>query len=155
MEPAPRSTPLAQRAVRAAGWLALVLILFLIGWAGVQFRQDIVTLWPQSASLYKAVGLAVNARGIDIVDVRNDLKLEDGARVLVVTGKLVNISGRELPVPQIRIALLDGKERELYHWPVVALIGTLMPGQSTPFQARLSDPPQAAQVQVTLARSDE
>jgi hypothetical protein len=135
--------------------MALALILFLIGWTGVHFRQDIATLWPQSAPLYKAAGLAVNPRGIEIVDVVNNVKVERGERVLVVRGKLVNISGRELPVPQIRVALLNGAEREVYHWPVLASVGTLQPGQSAPFQTRLADPPHAAQVQVTFARSDE
>jgi predicted Zn finger-like uncharacterized protein len=145
----------AQRAAQVVGWMALALILFLIGWTGVHFRQDIATLWPQSAPLYKAAGLAVNPRGIEIVDVVNNVKVERGERVLVVRGKLVNISGRELPVPQIRVALLNGAEREVYHWPVLASVGTLQPGQSAPFQTRLADPPHAAQVQVTFARSDE
>jgi predicted Zn finger-like uncharacterized protein len=144
----------AARAVRIAGWAALALIFASVGWASIHFREDVVALWPQSATLYKAVGLAVNPGGIDIVDVRNDLKVEDGARVLVVSGKLVNISGHELPVPQLRIALLDERERELFHWPVFAPAGTLMPGQSTRFLARLSDPPLAAAVQVTFARSE-
>ena len=154
-EAEPRSAVWAQRAATATGWIGLVLILFLIGWTGIHFRQDIATLWPRSASLYKSVGLGVNPRGIEIVDVRNSVNRQNGARVLVVSGKLVNISGRELPVPQIRIALLDGSQRELYHWPVLAAVATLRPGQSEPFQTRLADPPRAAQVEVTFARSDE
>jgi predicted Zn finger-like uncharacterized protein len=150
-----RAARQAQRAAQVVGWVALALILFLIGWTGVHFRQDIATLWPQSAPLYKAAGMVVNPRGIEIVDVINDVKVEDGERVLVVRGKLVNISGRELPVPQIRIALLNRAEREVYHWPVLASVGTLRPGQSAPFQTRLADPPHADQVQVTFARSDE
>ena len=151
----PEPTPWARYAFQAAGWLALVLIFGSLGWASVHFREDVVTLWPQSASIYKAVGLAVNPGGIDIVDVKNDLHIEGGARVLVVSGKLINSSGREESVPQLRISLLDERERELYHWPVQAQTGTLMPGQSTRFQARLSDPPLAAAVQVTFARSGE
>jgi predicted Zn finger-like uncharacterized protein len=148
-------TPWARYALQAAGWLALVLIFASLGWASVHFREDVVTLWPQSASIYKALGLAVNPGGIDIVDVKNDLHIEAGARVLVVSGKLINVSGREESVPQLTISLLDERERELYHWPVLAQTGTLMPGQSTHFLARLSDPPLAAAVQVTFARSGE
>jgi predicted Zn finger-like uncharacterized protein len=150
-----RAARQAQRAAQVVGWAALALILFLIGWTGVHFRQDIATLWPQSAPLYKAAGLPVNPRGIEIVDVTNGLTVEDGERVLVVSGKLVNISGRELPVPQIRIALINGAQREVYHWPVLASVGTLRPGQSARFHTRLAHPPRAEQVQVTLARSDE
>jgi len=154
MEDQPSSGAWAARSLRIAGWAALVLIFASVGWAAVHFREDVVTLWPRSAALYKAVGLAVNPGGIDIVDVRNDMKVVDGARVLVISGKLVNISGHELPVPQLRIALLDERERELFHWRVFAPAGTLMPGQSTRFLARLSDPPLAAAVQVTFARSE-
>ena len=153
MEEETSFSPWPQRALRIAGWLALVVVFASVGWAAVHFRADVVTLWPQAASVYKAVGLAVNPGGIDIVNVKNNLHVENGARVLVVSGKLVNVSGRELTVPQLRISLLDERERELYHWPVFAAAGTLKPGQSTPFEARLSDPPSAAAVQVTLAQS--
>jgi hypoxanthine phosphoribosyltransferase len=63
-----------------------------IGWAAETYRQQIASLWPQSSSLYSALGLKVNARGIDIVDPEDHVEKEDGQFVLVVTGRLVNIT---------------------------------------------------------------
>jgi predicted Zn finger-like uncharacterized protein len=155
---APPASPSAwpARAATAAGWATLALMVFLIGWTAVSFRRDVASIWPQSASLYKAIGLSVNATGIQFVGVTNRLEDEDGAHVLVVSGKLINNSARELPVPQIRIALTDAQRRELYHWPVVANVPTLRPGQSAPFLTRLANPPGAMhEVEVTFARADE
>jgi predicted Zn finger-like uncharacterized protein len=139
-----------------AGWGGLVVVVFLVGWLVISFRRDVATLWPQSASLYKAVGLTVNASGIQFIGVTNRLEIQDGAHVLVVSGKLVNSSHRELPVPQIRVSLTDAQKRELYHWPVTPDAPTLKPGQSVPFLTRLANPPASVHdVEVTFARPDE
>jgi predicted Zn finger-like uncharacterized protein len=144
------------RLAQAGGWLALGIVILVVGWVAIFFRRDVATLWPQSASLYKAVGLSVNASGIQFVGVSNKLVMEDGAHVLVVSGKLVNSSTHELPVPQIRIGLQDAQKRELYHWPVIPTVPTLRPGQSAPFLTRLANPPGAVHdVEVTFARPGE
>ena len=140
----------------AAGWAGLALLVALVGWTTVSFRRDVAALWPQSVSLYKAVGLSVKASGLQFVGVSDRLETEDGAHVLVVSGKLVNRSNHELPVPPIRIALTDLEQRELYHWPVISNVPTLKPGETAPFLARLANPPGATHdVEVTFARADE
>ena len=82
----------------AAG-LGLAAVVLLIGWAAVSYRQEIATLWPQSSSLYSALGMKVNARGIAFADVTRRYETEDDQMVLAVTGNIVNVSTRELPVP--------------------------------------------------------
>lgn len=153
-EPSP--APLVARLALAAGWAGLALVVLVVGWATISFRGDIVAFWPQSASLYKAVGLSLNAKGLQLVGVTDHLETEDGSHVLIVSGRLVNNSNRELPVPPIRIALTDLEQHVLYHWPVVSSVPTLKPGQTAPFQARLAHPPEAMHdVEVTFARADE
>jgi hypothetical protein len=127
-----------------AGWLGLIAIILLIGWSGLRFRQQIATVWPQSASLYSAVGLKANASGLNIQDVAYHRSLEDGQTVLSVTGMLTNTGTRELPVPQLRVGLIDDDRHELYHWTFVPGVVTLKPGQATKFLTRLSNPPVAA-----------
>jgi predicted Zn finger-like uncharacterized protein len=144
------------RLAHAGGWVVLAIVILVVAWVAIFFRRDVATLWPQSASLYKAVGLAVNTSGITFVGVTNRLEIEDGSHVLVVSGRLVNNSTRELPVPQIRIGLTDAQKRELYHWPVIPSVPTLKPGQSASFLTRLANPPSAVHdVEVTFARADE
>lgn len=138
------------------GWAALALVVCLAGWAAVSFRGDVIAFWPQSASLYKALGLPLNAKGLQFVGVTNHIETADGSHVLIVTGNLVNTSNRELPVPPIRIALTDLEQRELYHWPIVSNVPALKPGEIAPFQARLANPPGDMQdVEVTFSRVDE
>ncbi len=134
-------TPWSTRLGVAAGWLGLAVIVLVIGWAAETYRQQIASLWPQSSSLYSALGLKVNARGIDIVDPSDHVEKEDGQFVLVVTGKLVNITQRELTVPPLSVVLTDDDMRSLYQWSFSPGASTLKPGESVPFRTRLSSPP--------------
>jgi len=86
----------------------------------------------------------VNARGIAFTDVTRRYETEDGQTVLAISGTLVNVSGRELPVPPIRVSLSDGNKRELYHWSFTPEVATLRPGQSVNFLTRMSNPPDGA-----------
>ena len=135
-----RGTALAQ----SVGWMALIFLIGTIGWGTVQYRETIASLWPQSASLYAAMGLPVNIRGITLTNIAYKQEYEDGQPVLSVTGKVVNISKREQAVPEIRVVLLDDAKHELYHWTFDAGIPTLKPGSESPFTTRLSSPPPEA-----------
>ncbi|MEI9996264.1 MAG: DUF3426 domain-containing protein [Rhizomicrobium sp.] len=125
----------------AGGWVLLVGLVVVIGWAAVSFRDSIATWLPQTSSFYAAAGLPVNARGIDFTDVGRAIETEDGQQVLAVTGKIVNRSNHELTVPLVRVALFDADRHELYHWTFVPGVSTLKPGQVAKFRTRLSSPP--------------
>lgn len=129
----------------AAGWVGLIVVVVLIAVSAVRYRQDIATIWPQSAGVYSSLGLAVSATGIDFRQVNYKRESEDGQVVLAVSGRIVNTGPRELPVPQtIRVTLSDSGNRELYHWTFRPEVTTLKPGQSVPFVTRLSSPPATA-----------
>jgi predicted Zn finger-like uncharacterized protein len=140
----------------SAGWIALAAVVLVIGFVASVYRQKVVEVWPQSASLYSRLGMKVNATGLDIRDIKYTEAPQDGQRVLTVTGALTNVTNRELPVPQIRVGLIDGDKRELYHWTFAPDVMTLRPGQSTQFVTRLSNPPeQAAHAEVRFAKAGE
>jgi predicted Zn finger-like uncharacterized protein len=137
--------PLGPRLAVVAGWAGLIAVVLLIVVAAVRYRQDIALIWPQSAGVYSALGLPVNATGIDFRDVDYRRENEDGQVVLAVSGNIVNVGKRELPVPQtVRVTLSDASKRELYHWNFKPSVTVLKPGQSAPFTTRLSSPPAAA-----------
>jgi hypothetical protein len=123
------------------GWVGLIVVVLLIGWSATAFRRQIATVWPQSASLYSALGMKTNATGLDIRDTAIHRTTENGEPVLAVSGVLANNSSHELPVPQVRIALIDDDHRELYHWKIIPTAATLHPGQTTQFSGRLTNPP--------------
>jgi predicted Zn finger-like uncharacterized protein len=138
------------------GWALLALIVLGIIGAVVSYRRDIATAWPQTASLYSLLGMPVNARGIDFTDVSYKREKQDGQFVLAITGKLVNSSGREQPVSQIRAALSDDDGRELYHWTFSPGITTMRPGQTAKFLTRISSPPpRAKNLEVRFAADGE
>ena len=144
VEEKPRA-PLAPRLAVVAGWVGLIVVVLLIGFAAVRYRQDIATIWPQSAGVYSSLGLHVNASGIDFRQVEYRRETEDGQVVLAVTGQIVNAGSRQLTVPQtVRVTLSDANNHELYHWTFKPNAQMLGPGQSVKFMTRLASPPAAA-----------
>jgi predicted Zn finger-like uncharacterized protein len=138
------------------GWIALAAIVVLVGWTAAVYRQQVVARWPQSASLYSTLGLKTHTKGLQIIDYRYHEEIKSGQPTLVVTGKLVNIGGRELSVPQIRATLSDDGKRELYHWTFMPSVISLRPGQTTRFVTRLPSPPAAARnLELRFARAGE
>ncbi len=144
------------RIAMGAGWLGLAAVVLVIGFVASVYRQQVVEVWPQSASLYSTLGMKVNATGLDIHNIKYTEAPQDGQLVLTVTGALTNVTNRELPVPQLRVGLIDGDKRELYHWTFAPDVMTLRPGQSTRFVTRLSNPPEgASRFEVRFAKAGE
>jgi predicted Zn finger-like uncharacterized protein len=138
-------TPLGPKIAVVAGWIGLIAVVLLIAAAAVRYRQDIATIWPQSAAVYSTLGLRVNAGGIDFRQVDYRRENQDGQVVLAVSGQIFNGGSRELPVPQtVRVTLSDVNNHELYHWTFKPDAQVLTPGQSVPFVTRLASPPAAA-----------
>jgi len=108
----------------------------LIGW-----RSDVVRAMPGTASLFAAVGLPVNLRGLALSDIVTTKESHEGATILVVQGTITNISKQPRDVPRIRLALKDGKGAEVYTWTSLPERTLLAPGDAQPFQTRLASPP--------------
>jgi predicted Zn finger-like uncharacterized protein len=127
-----------------AGWMALAIFLGGFVWAAIVYRQEIATVWPQSSSLYALLGIPVNTRGLAFAELGYDNVVEDGSTVLEISGRVLNVTNREMFVPAVRVSLKDFEERELYGWTINADETMLPPGQSASFAARLSNPPPEA-----------
>ena len=85
-----------------SGILTLVALnLMLIGW-----RSDVVRWLPQTASLYAAIGLPVNLRGLVFANVTTERETNDGVEVLVVQGSIVNNFKRAVDVPRLRFSVV-------------------------------------------------
>jgi hypothetical protein len=125
--------------------LALIALnLALIGW-----RTDVVRWLPQTASLYAAIGLPVNLRGLVFANVATEKETHDGVPVLLVEGTIVNAAKRSVEVPRLRFAIRDRDGQEIYGWTALPDRNALMPGEALPFRSRLaSPPPEAHQVLV-------
>ncbi len=139
-----------------AGWVVLVLIVLGVGWSGYRYRQSIASVWPQSSSLYAAIGMRVNTRGLEFRDRNAHFETDGQQDVLVITGHLLNTTSRELSVPAIRVSLMDADKRVLYHWSFSAGISMLHPGQQATFHTQMTSPPPAARnIELSFAAAAE
>jgi len=121
----------------ATGLLALIAInTALIGW-----RADVVRWVPQTASLYAAIGLPVNLRGLVFANVTTQKEAQDGVQVLVIEGKIVSASSRVVEVPRLRFAIRNDHGHEIYTWTALPTRSLLAPGETLAFRSRLASPP--------------
>ncbi len=114
----------------------LIVDAMLIGW-----RTDVVRLLPQTASLYAAIGMPVNLRGLGLDDLSTATEMHEGVPILVVRGKIVNVTGAMVEVPRLKLVVRDAARREIYSWTVAPSAARLPPYQSAEFASRLASPP--------------
>jgi hypothetical protein len=114
----------------------LIVDAMLIGW-----RTDVVRLLPQTASLYAHIGMPVNLRGLSLDDLATATETHDGVPILVVRGKIVNVTGAITEVPRLKLVVRDAAKREIYSWTVAPPVARLLPYQAAEFSSRLASPP--------------
>lgn len=119
-----------------AGFAGLALAMALIGW-----RVEMVRLWPRAASVYAALGLPVNLRGLALANFQTVTLNHGSQRVLGVEGEITNLRTQTTPLPPIRLVIRDAQGHSLYSWVVAAQKSGLAPGEKILFRARLSAPP--------------
>ena len=146
---------IADAGLQPVAIIAVLVFIAALGWAAQHYRQAVVRLWPESARFYTAVGLPVNVGSIAIQDVDLRQETQDGTPVLSVTGRLVNITDRDQPIPRLRVVVFDHTRRELYRWTFDPGFASLAAGAEHDFGTTLPNPPPDAQsVNVNLAADD-
>lgn len=117
--------------------LALIVIdAIVVGWRG-----DFVRAMPQTASFYAWLGLPVNVRGLDFGRLTTSTEQHDGVPILVVGGKIINVTGKTETVPHLRFAVRNAARQEIYSWSAVPPRSVLTSGEAIAFQTRLASPP--------------
>jgi len=109
--------------------------------SALNWRAAVVRQFPQTGSLYAAIGLPVNLRGLYFENVRSTAEVHDGMTVLIVEGTIVNLTTRTLEVPRLRLALRNSAGHEVYAWTALPPKATVGSGNGLPFRARLASPP--------------
>jgi predicted Zn finger-like uncharacterized protein len=107
----------------------------------IVWRTDVVKVLPQTASLYAAIGLPVNLRGLSFDNVTTTTETNDGVTVLVVDGNIASTSSRVVEVPRLRFSLRNRSGHEIYAWTAQPGRSLLPPGQTLAFRSRLASPP--------------
>lgn len=148
-----RTEPTSSRSVRAGSaskrsWLkwppsahavsaSLAAILVLLAF----FRAEIVRYAPQTASLFAAIGLGVNLRGLAFENVKVVGSVQEGLPVIVVDGTIHNVAARNVDLPRLRFAIRNAFGQEIYVWTALQSRPNLDKGQSIVFSSRLAAPP--------------
>jgi predicted Zn finger-like uncharacterized protein len=125
-------------------WAAAAVVVALLIALGLIFRDGVVRAWPQTASLYAAIGLPVNPTGLTIEDIHAEPSLEQGHATWVVSAVIRNVTDHDVTAPPLKITLLNGQGKV-----VVGQIATLdnariPPGESRHFATSIFDPPFSA-----------
>jgi hypothetical protein len=107
----------------------------------VVWRVQVVQAVPQTASLFSAIGLPINLRGLAFDNVRTTGEVHDGVPVLIVEGSIVNVTNKTVEVPRLRFAMRNRTGQEIYAWTSVTGRSILAPGETATFRTRLASPP--------------
>jgi predicted Zn finger-like uncharacterized protein len=142
--------------LRSSKWTAIILILLGLN-AGIYFgRFQIVRFFPQTASLFKLVGLDVNLRHLTFAGVKISREERDGVPVLAVEGTIISQSNNPIEVPRLRFAVRNATGQEIYAWTSKPSRSILEPGDKLPFRSRLASPPaDASDVLVRFANASD
>ena len=76
--------------------------------AVITWRTALVRTFPQTASLFATLHLPVNLRGLAFEDVKSSEEFDQGVMVLLVDGRIVNVTNRVVEVPRLRLGVRRG-----------------------------------------------
>jgi len=137
--------------VRWLGFAAGVtgLVISVLNW-----RNDIVELWPAAARLYDAIGLPVEppGAGLQLQNVKSEQRVEDGAVILVVEGQIANVSSEDREVPPVSAVSIGPDHKPVHRWRIPVTQSHLVPGAVATFHSAERDPGVVSEVAVTFDR---
>lgn len=124
-------------AARDSGLIVIVVLILALG-LGTVFRQDLVRAEPGFASLFATIGLPVNVRGLDFEALGSDVEFDNGQPVIVVVGKIRNLTNDQLDVPRLRLGVRNSAGGEVYATSAPPPRSVIGPGDAVPFRTRLT-----------------
>ena len=134
--------PRVRRGKRGRAGLAFMIVTLAMAVAAiVGWRAQIVRLAPQTASVYAAIGLPVNLRGLAFRNIKSSEEMHEGVPVLVVEGEIVNVVTSTVEVPRLRFSVRNAAGVEVYAWTAMPSQSLLAARETLPFRSRLASPP--------------
>ncbi len=134
-----------QRRIKSIrGWGALAASVVLLSAPAVAFPKQVTVLFPAAAQLYAKAGVQVNLSGLEFKEISYKRVLDQGALVLEIEGKVVNVSQTAQDLAPVHISLLDDQQQSLYSWTLKAEPATVAPEGAATFKTRLAAPPSDA-----------
>lgn len=122
-------------------WLIPLLLLGGAAIGAYLLRQDIVQRWPQTASVYKGLGIDVSAPGLTLSKPATRYARIDGRPVLIVEGRVRNISKEAQDVPLVAVTLRNKSGERVANWNVELETRRLAPGAIADYMSQYPNPP--------------
>lgn len=135
------------------GGLLLVAVVAALLAAAWHFRAEIVAEVPETARIYRALRIPVEAggEGLEISGVTSVRRTVAGERRMVVSGSVVNVSGTARAVPMLRAVVSDAAGQEVMSWEFAAAARRLDPGEVATFETSAANPPDDSALRVEFA----
>ncbi len=129
---------------KMAGFGASLFIFLLILISGLIFKNDIIKAWPSSIAIYELAGVGVSFKGEELIMETlsaEALPQEGGTEVLVVKGRVINLTENTIDVPKM-IALLRNEEGAVEtKWLIDAPVDQVEAGASFTFTSEYEGVP--------------
>ncbi len=143
-----RPLPKQSSVTLAVGWAIYGAVV--IGLAsGFYFgRAPLVAMVPEITRLYDLVGIKdeVVDLGLELRDLKTVTRQIDGGRVVVVEGRVINISNQNRDVPPLYASVTDAEGFELDRWTFQAASASLPPGGTTHVETVAKNTPRGGNV---------
>ncbi|MEK8092998.1 hypothetical protein WOC76_10760 [Methylocystis sp. IM3] len=152
--PAIRALPPAKR----DRWpiIATIIAIVLGSSALIAMRERIVRIFPPMATGYRLIGAPVNLAGLELRDVRARIVTDDGRRVLVTEGEIVNLRREPNRPPPLSLSVRGANGLARYVWTTPAPKARLEGAETIAFSARLASPPEdGTEVFVRFAQAED
>lgn len=134
----------ARSLARTIAW-ATSAVLFVGGIGGaILMRNEVVAVWPQSASAFEMLGLEVNPFGFEIATVTPNRTFDGTTPILNVSGRAQNVTRITRTTPRVRIGMLDERGREIASLVTDLERDTVGAGETVGFSTVITEPPAEA-----------
>ncbi len=155
--PRPAKQPKRRSLVAAfavVGWVLLAVLLAGGVFSLLTFREVVVRHLPATAKFYAAIGLPVNVRGLDIVNVTSAWRNENGRVMLAVQGEIVNVSNSLRRPPPLSFSLKDAQGVNSFRMTKLVHDTPIPPGKRVKFSVLIPAPAtQVQELQVSFAKN--
>lgn len=106
-------------------------------------KGPVVRHWPAMSLLYRTMGFDVTApgEGLRISEITAEKRIDSKSKVLVVEGKMTNMSSRTVPYPPLHVTLTNEKNKTVKEWDLKPGITDIASGDIVPLMLQLEDVP--------------
>ena len=112
--------------------------------SAIVWRDTVARVVPTLAGLYELAGLEVNVRGLVFDTVATSHDTDGGQPVIVIEGRVRNITSEPITMSRLRVALVGATGSELRGWTIPPPRTVIGPREVVAFRSRAANPPRDA-----------